>query len=265
MTLKPILVAAVAAVVPPPTTQPSTPGLPTSLPRLNRVADKISEAQGGESWAEKTAVAADITLEFTDQDPIKGRLTFEIEGGRSRIEIENGTTLVFDGSKAWVSPADAEFDWARFYLRMWPYLLAAPFKLDDPGVTVGPLVSKVLDGEIRRSARVTFKSGTGDTPDDWYQLFLDRETDRLASMGYIMTYGRTVAEAESRARMIKYESFSKVDGVSLASKWTLLEWNPKTDKTGAEVGTAKVSDIEFLKPKSNTFEKPEDAREDPRP
>ena len=96
-------------------------------------------------------------------------------------------------------------------------------------------------------------------------LFLDHETDRLAAMGYIVTYGRTIAEAETRTRLIKYESVAAVDGVWLATKWSFHEWNPKTDKTGNAVGTARLTDIEFVTPDRDAFEEPDDAAEDPKP
>jgi hypothetical protein len=192
-------------------------------------------------------------------------MTCEIHGGRCRIEVRNGPVLVFDGATAWVSPAEDGFEWARFHLRAWPYFLAAPFKLDDPGATLGRTERGMLNLRLYDSAKLTFAPGTGDSPDDWFQVFANLRTGRLDAMGYIVTYGRTVEEAEARPRVVQYEAVIAVGDARLPTMWTFSEWDPKSGNIGKSVGTCRLDNLEFVTPADDAFDKPADAREDPKP
>ena len=112
------------------TTTPTTVAGPTSRPAAEAspagmgIARRIEVAHGKPAWAEKDAVACDITVTFGGAEMLSGSMTYEIGRGRVRIETESGATLVFDGEQAWVSPSAAQVPMIRFQLLTWPYFLA---------------------------------------------------------------------------------------------------------------------------------------------
>ena len=120
-----------------PTTQPAAK--PNTQPARERsapataFAQRIERAHGMDAWQNKQALKTDLVVHFGGAELVNGTMIYDMHTSRVRMEMTNGTTLIFDGEKAWVSPSSAEAPMARFHLLTWPYFLAAPFKLRDPG------------------------------------------------------------------------------------------------------------------------------------
>ena len=127
----------------PPTVEEEDPPIATAPlpvePPEDEFAASVAEAHNFETFHSKDALQADVTLKAGEEERFSGSMLVKTGSGRARFELDNGVTLVWDGSNAWVSPADAEFPRARFHVRTWPYFLMAPMKLGDPGVELEPL------------------------------------------------------------------------------------------------------------------------------
>src|SRR5690606_27667701 len=117
-------------------------------------------------------------VEFGGALAIDGTMTFEPSVGRSRIENHDGTVMVFDGRRAWVAAGSAPIPMARFHLLTWPYFMAVPFKLRDGGARVEPVDPRHAPVD-KPVAKLTFKPGTGDAPEDWYLLYINPATSRI--------------------------------------------------------------------------------------
>lgn len=228
--------------------------------------EAVEQAHGEAAWDRQPAFTCTMTVQFMGTTVIDGTVTFDTPVGKTRIDQRGGTSLVFDGKDAWVSPADAAFDNARFHVLTWPYFAAAPFKLDDPGATVTVEKARMLAGKPHPTARLTFDPGTGDAPDDWYLLYLDPDTRRLAAMAYIVTYGKGPdAARDATAKIITYHDFADVEGATLPMTWRFHAWDEAAGATGEPVGEVKVNDAAFIDPKPETFLRPTDSREDKLP
>lgn len=228
----------------------------------------IERAQGLAAWRGQPAVEAGLTIDFGGKTALQGRLLFKTDMSASRLELADGTTLVWDGAHAWVSPAAAETHGARFHLLTWPYFLSLPMKLSDPGARLAPLGERPLLGKSMPAARMTFAPGTGDTPDDWYVLYRDPESDRLAAVAYVVTYGKSREQAEKEPHSLVYSDFETVGGVTLATRWTFYAWDAQQGVHGDPIGAGSLSGLTFLPPPAGAFDPPPDRREDalpPRP
>jgi hypothetical protein len=229
------------------------------------IAQRIEIAHGKSAWIETDAVACDITVTFGSGVLLQGSMTYQPGSGRVRIETDSGATLVFDGEQAWVSPSAAQVPMIRFQLLTWPYFLAVPFKLRDPGTFLAPHGSRPLNGVTHETALLTFDPGIGDTPDDWYVVYQDPDTDRLAAVAYIVTYGTTAEKAEEEPHVLVYEDYWTVDGVALATRWVMYNWSLADGAVGEPLGDVRLTNIRFVEPDEREFERPVDAREDPLP
>lgn len=222
----------------------------------------LEAVHGGEAYAAHDAVQADLKLDF---GPMKlaGTMTFTPSLSKARVDLDGVADLVFDGSAAWVSPSDAEVPGppARFHVLTWPYFVAVPFKLDDPGTNhadAGQVAVTSAD-DVRVGTKISFDAGVGDAPDDWYIAFTDDE-GRMDALAYIVTATKSKEEAESNPSIILYSDFVEVDGVTFASTWSFHYWDP-AEGIGKQKGTAELSNFKFVTPAADTFVKPDDAVE----
>ncbi|MEO0514863.1 MAG: hypothetical protein AAF086_06155 [Planctomycetota bacterium] len=227
----------------------------------------IEHVHGGAIYAQQNAVQADFQLDFGPMNLV-GEMTFTPSLSRARLDIDDVGQLVFDGQSAWVSPSDAQVPGppARFHVLTWPYFVAAPFKLDDPGTnhTDAGVLPVISSDDQRQGTKITFDAGVGDAPDDWYIAFADDE-GRMDGLAYIVTATKSKEEAETQPSIILYSDFVEVDGVTFATTWTFRYWDPEKGVYGEPKGTAKLSNFKFVTPDADAFVKPEDAVESKMP
>ena len=226
-------------------------------------AGPIEAAHGLAAWRSHKAIQADFDVEFDGKPALACTMLLDISDGRVRMELADGTLLVFDGHSAWVSPAQSAMEQARFHLLTWTYFMASPMKLRDPGSHLAPLDPMPLHGQHIPAAKLTFDAGVGDSPDDWYILYRNPASQRLAALAYIVTYGGVPAEdAEKEVRAITYDDFQVAGGVMLATRWSFWMWNAQEGTHGPPLGQARLTNIKFINPQPDAFKKPADARLD---
>ena len=232
----------------------------------HHLARRIESAHGLESWRNHDVVASDITVSFGPNPMLEGVMLYDPAGGRVRIERTDGTVLIFDGGQAWISPSSAEAPMARFHLLTWPYFMAAPYKLRDPGTRLTPFGRHQIDGAEHVTAMLTFDAGVGDSPDDWYVVYEDTDTHRLAAMAYIVTYGgKSAEEAEQDVHVVLYDDFESVENALIATSWDFYNWTAGQGAHGESLGRVKLTNLRFVELDESVFARPADAREDPLP
>ncbi len=104
-----------------------------------------------------------------------------------------------------------------------------------------------------------------DSPDYWYLLYSDRDTERLVAMAYIVTYGTPVEDAERDPHAIVYDDFVRVGGVVLSRRWRFYPWSAEGGPGGDLIGEVILSNVRFVKADEARFDRPADSREDPAP
>ncbi len=262
-----------AAAAPGCATAPSSPPLValTTRPAAESVsaavasAMRIEAAHGMPAWLARPVFATEIQVSFGGSPVLDGTMLYDHAGGRVRMDLTDGTVLVFDGRRAWVSPRAAEIQMPRFHLLTWPYFVAAPYKLRDPGSVLTPHGRHPLDGTDHVTALLTFDPGIGDTPDDWYVLYEDPETHRLVAMAYIVTYGKTPQEAEQDPHAIVYRDFEDVDGAVISTRWTFHHWTIEQGPDAPLDAGVQLTNPRFETLDEAVFARPPDAREAPLP
>lgn len=242
-------------------------------PALARSAEapavaQIEAAHGAETLRRHRAIRADIDLRFGGKPRVVGTLIATTDGGKTRIEHEDGRVVTFDGTTAWVSPQNGPYPGARFDALTWSYFLLAPFKLGDDGARFDRDhgVLPWIDTPVP-TGRLTFGTKVGDAPDDWYVVYADPESNRLRGMAYIVTFGPTsVSEAEQEPHAIVYDGYRRVDGALISTRWTFRLWSRERGVHGPTLGTAELSRVRLMKSvPPGTFARPEGAREAPLP
>lgn len=244
-----------------------TLGLMASGPAMagDAFADAIEATHGKAALMQQQALQADITVQFGGNTMVEGTLTSDIYGGKVRIDLDNGTSFIFDGQEAWTSPAKSEAQGGRFHVLTWSYFLLAPFKLQDEGSQLEDLGKRPYrEGKSLPAARLTFDAGTGDSPDDWYVVYRNQD-HQLESMAYIVTFGKDLSAAEKEPHAVTYHAPVTVDGVTFSSQWSFWNWSEDKGIEGDAIGRVELSGIQFVTPAADTFKAPKDSRPEPVP
>lgn len=133
-------------------------------------------------------------------------------------------------------------------------------KLDDPGANLVVQQPRPLDGKPHETAKLTFDAGVGDAPDDWYILYRDPESHLLKAMAYIVTYGKSVEEANKEPHAITYHDFEEVEGVKIPMTWKFWLWSEEKGVHGDQLGAVRLSTVKFVTPSATAFSRPDDAK-----
>lgn len=208
-----------------------------------KVVERMIDAHGGlEKWQSAPTVSFEIAV-----TPAKrpGRVVREtVEQGSRRAYhdyLQEGSRMSWDGEKAWTENAKGDRS-ARFAARVNYYFMNLPWVAADPGVILGePGTGKLWDEPADYiTVKMTFEPGVGDTPDDYYLLYIDPASYLLKAAEFIVTFAR---QEPDPARIILYEEYATVDGLRVPVKTTLY-W--KQDRS--LYGTRNVKDWSFREP-----------------
>ncbi len=218
----------------------------------------IEKAHNSKAFFKHSALAFDIEVIWGGKTTLKAALTSQTNSGKVKLTFENGTCVYFDGKDVFMYPASADYKRARFDVLTWHYFFFAPFKLRDKGVTVMADIDRLNDGRAFPTAKMTFANGTGDSPNDWYILYRNSQSNLLEGMAYIVTYGGKMPE-EATPNAITYGGWKNLDGVQFPTKWQFTEWNEAKGFTKVR-GEAIISNIRWVDNIKGIFDVPQESK-----
>jgi hypothetical protein len=148
---------------------------------------------------------------------------------------------------------------------MWTpfYFFGMPFVFADPGAMAESLGKKNFQGQDYDAFKITFKKGTGDTPDDYYLIYIDPASHQLKLAAYVVTFpamrkGRPIDQLKPHA--ILFKEWQKADGLLVPKTAPFYKWTGENIE-GDPLGTLEFSNVHFSKksPDPSKFAKPADA------
>jgi hypothetical protein len=169
-----------------------------------------------------------------------------------RVDRRDGAVILYDGGDVCIAPPKARYKGARFDALTWSYFFALPQKLGDAGTNwqeKGPLL---LQGDSLDTGKLTFEKGIGDTPEDWYILYYEPEDYTVRAAAYIVSFKKSLTEANADPHCITYHNYKEVNGVPFAHKWKFWQWN-KDSGLGNQLMEGDISNVEFFKPSPTHF------------
>ena len=211
---------------------------------------KSIEAHGGlKRWFANGPVSFRYTYspvgERTGRDTYQ---TIDTWSARARHQLADDQSKEYgwDGEVAWKKPAD----WKPPYnVRFWAltpyYFMGMPFVLADPGVNLTLEEPDTIEGTDYKVVRVTFGE-VGISPDDFYVLYIDPDTHKLAALRYIVSYPAYFPEGgHSPEKLMTYDGTQTVDGITFADSYRFFMWDPAKKADAKVVTNAKLRDVEF--------------------
>lgn len=224
-------------------------------PPVLSFSENIEEAHNKAAFMNKEAVSFDIVLKFGGNTRLDAKVSMTTNSSRVRLDKADGSTMIYDGNDVFMSPETANAEGARFDIFTWQYFFAMPFKLTDPGTVWDKMQPRILDSLEYETAKLSFKPDIGDSPDDWYVVYKDTETNRLKAAAYIVTFSQTPDMAEENPHAIVYNDYRSVENVDLATKWSFHNWDEEKG-IGEKLGEASLTNLRFFSPDENYFTVP---------
>lgn len=210
------------------------------------------EAHGGlEQWYKN----GPISFRFNYQ-PLDGsvqRDTYQaIDTWRSQARhyLVGDSTSQFgwDGKNAWTIAKDSTtFKYNTRFWSLTPYFFAGlPFALDGNGINLEMLEQKTFNGRLKDVVKITFDSGTGDSPNDYYVLYFDNETHKMNVIRYIVSYpGYFKNGGNSPEKLMELFGEQTVEGI-LFPKTYKTHWLTAEENAGEHITNIELSTIKFL-------------------
>jgi hypothetical protein len=211
------------------------------------IVARMIEAHGGlAKWR------ASPTVSFTDSFTRAGepsgedsQVTVEQRTRRAYLDFpQAGAQIVWDGEKAWSQNWKAGPP-PRFVALLSYYFLNLPWLAADPGVNLSaPGRGRLGDDPTEYlTVKMTFAPGVGDTPDDYYLLFIDPKTYRLRGSEFTVTYAALLPpDVKEIKEFIVFDDFTHVDGLLVPGTGVIYK------EDGALAGTFRWREVSFSKP-----------------
>lgn len=215
-------------------------------------ASKTEKAHEKEQFANKQAISYDIVLDFGGKERLNATITTLTNSAEAIIALKDGSKIITNKDKVYYSPTFENEESIRFDAYTWNYFFLFPYKLNDPGTIWNAYDNKEKDSENYLTEKLSFKSGTGDAPDDWYVVYADKKTNLIEKAAYIVSLMSGKEEAEKNPHAIQYLDYKKVDGIPVATKWVFWGWKEGQGLTD-ELGHATLSNIKFITVDDTTF------------
>ncbi|HSI70203.1 MAG TPA: hypothetical protein VK941_08215 [Gillisia sp.] len=231
----------------------------TVLSPAEAFAQSIQNAHNKEDWDKENVVSFKINLKMGGAERLNAHIFSSTNSSKIRIDKKDGSSLYYDGSRVYQSPADAPIESARFDMFTWQYFFAFPFKLRDEGTNWELLEDDTINGITFNRARLTFDNNIGDAPDDWYVVYKEPKSEMLYAAAYIVTLNEEKEKAEEKPHAIVYHNYELFNGIPFATRWTFHNWS-LNNGIEDQIGEAIISDIQFITPKKKLFEIPDDAK-----
>lgn len=229
----------------------------------NDFVGKLESTHKVSDFYKSEVVSFDLELYFGGQLMFDGTVTTATNSSKIKMEKKDGSVVLFDGEKIWLDSRDTTYkeSRARFDIFTWQYFFALPYKLSDQGTKWELLGERKLTEANLSAGKMTFESGTGDAPDDWYVVYSNKD-NLIAGAGYIVTFGGTPAEkAVENAHAITYSNYQMAENILVATDWKFYNWSEAEGLKGEPIGSATIKNLKFMAMEEVSFTKPEAAKE----
>jgi len=187
----------------------ATPDYPEAISKLFKAHGTI------EKW--NTMAHLEFTMKKESGDE---KTTTALKSRKSLIETKD-FTIGYNGKEPWFKE-NGDYKYKgnpQFYYNLMFYFYAMPFVVGDDGITYTNVEPLEANGKDYPGIKISYDAGVGESPEDEYIVYYDSETNKMAWLGYTVTYFTKAKSTDWH--FIKYAEWQTVNGLVLPSR---LEW-----------------------------------------
>ncbi|MEM1134809.1 MAG: DUF6503 family protein [Bacteroidota bacterium] len=205
------------------------------------------------------------TLEYEMQKPDFSEYQLIDLKNRKTLLITDNYKLGFDGEQAWVIPSKDAFGGKsiRFYHNLYFYFFSLPFVLADPGIEYEEMGEETVDGKAYNVLKISYGENVGDSPEDNYICYFNKDDNMLDFIRYTVTYYSK--EQSTKYNALKYDDWQEINGMKLPLNMSFYTW--EDGSFGKQRSSAVFENVVFSNevPNTVTFQKPEGAEVESNP
>ena len=227
--------------------------------RVDSFLKPIEHAYNKKAYYSHQAVTFNISLAFQDSNRINGTILMTPDMGKIELMRSDGSELIWDGKNLYSYPDSSlsKHDW--FDIFTWPYFFSFPYKMRDPGTGWDIKGMNYIQGRPRETAMLTFKPGTGISPNDWYYVYSDTTSHLIDVMAYVVTFGnKRLDVANENPHAIVYSDYTNVGNCPIAGDWRFWNWSPSQQLHNL-IGEATIRNVKFIDGEKDLFALPKGA------
>jgi len=205
-------------------------------------------------------------LPYSAQAPLNFDHTADLVARQHRMEghsAKGSFTAGANATQGWTTDEEALGIPPHWVNHGNSYFVMMPFVFADPGTQARSLGQREYQGQLYDAVAVRFAQGTGDTSEDDYVLYLDRQTHRLRLIDFAVTYGPMRGEMpidELPRRSLEFVDWQNVDGLWIPKSLHYAPWT-RTERGGLrqdQGATYTISNAHFQaqRPDASLFAEP---------
>ncbi|MEO1271546.1 MAG: hypothetical protein AAFX99_25925 [Myxococcota bacterium] len=212
---------------------------------------KAIEHHGGlQTWYSSGPIAFRFNYRpMGERKPVDSHQVVDTWSSRARHvwATDDKAEFGWNGKVAWVKDPNKSITTNPRFWSLTPYyFVGVPFVMADPGVRLEMAGEQAFEGTTWALVKVTFMAGTGDAPDDYYVLYIDKASGRIGGLRYIVTYrGFFKDGGHSPEKFMSYDGSQTVNGITLPKNYRTFAWNPDKKAVGEQVTAITLSDVSF--------------------
>ncbi len=223
-------------------------------PNFPEELSKVFNAHGGlKDWQKMKS----LRFGMSKNDGIE--ITTTDLQSRSELIDNPNFTIGYDGEILWVKnkSQDPYKGNARFYKGLMFYFYAMPFVLGDDGIIYSETEPLEFEEMTYPGIKISYNSGVGESPEDEYILYYNKNTYQMEWLAYTVTFGKD--EKSKDFHFIRYDDWQNINGLKLPESISWYTYENNTPK--AFRNTVQFIDVSLSErhPNSDMFKKPQGA------
>lgn len=221
-----------------------------------RLLDRTIEAHGG---LERFRSYGTMRYHTKNLPYGAGRLTFDhvadLVARHHRMDGDSprgAFIAAANATQGWTTNAEALGITPRWITHGNSYFVMMPFVFADPGITVTAVGQRTFAGQTFDAVSIRYGQGVGDTAEDDYVLYLDRQTHRLRLIDFAVTHkairGDTPIDQVPRFSL-EFVEWQRADGLLVPSRLHFAVYSRTADGGGRANEGARytVSGVRFAR------------------
>jgi hypothetical protein len=253
------------------TTAPSTqPQEQPADPETQRIYDRLAEVaclniartHGDQAWRQHVALQANFEITANNSAPLAGTILLATNRDHVLMRFTDGPALLQTENAAYLLPSSAEAPAdALFHLRVWPTLLAAPFKLHDPSWNSSAFKRRAMQNSVLGSFQLHPRETASNAPFSSAIAYFDGGTVELKALAFVpQVKWELIGNQTTRQFTVTFDEFKELEATRLPASISIWNWSEREGVQGERLAQVKFTNLAFVRPAEDAFSVPDGAQ-----